>query len=408
MLNSQPKKPYQWISSLYFFQSMPFVVVTLIAALMYQQYGMDNCHNALLISLLALPWVVKPVFAPLLEKVLTRKKLTVLAQALVSLLFLMLAVTVEHRYFLFLSIIGFACMALASSVHDIVSDGVYLLNLDEQKQKRYVPLRTVFYQLGRLALKGGLLILAGQLAVYYPVNSWQVFFFCLFLVSALLALYHLAIIPESENKGQRQENGYFSIVNTLVQNRTSYPALFFIFLYNASEAQMQKMIPLFLLDEGGLNLELAGVGSIYGLAGSFSLLIGVYISGFLMTQFPVKRCLKILTVVLMLGHALFMLITSSDSRLSLIVTGVVFSQLAAGLANGAFMGYLLSMAGKSSYPMSAYTLYTSVMALGYVVFGASSGFIQHYLDYSHFFLYIFIVNVFLVFLTFRMAGKHDN
>lgn len=402
----QPRKPYLWIASLYFFQSMPFVVVTLIAALMYQQYGMDNAHSVLLISLLALPWTIKPIVAPFLETIFTKKKLTVLAQVLLSFLFLMLALTVQHRYFLSLSIIGLACMALVSSMHDIVSDGVYLLHLDEQHQKRYVSLRTVFYQAGRLALKGGVLVLVGRLAFSYALNPWPLFFFILFLMSAFLTCYHLAMIPERENSRLFRENRYFSIINTLISNRKLYPALLFIFLFNASEAQMQKMVPLFLLDKSGLNLGLVGVGSIYGLAGNFSLLAGIYISGFLMRYFSIARCLKILAIVLLLGHALFFILATARADLTLIILSVVISQLAAGLANGAFMGYLLSVANKSNYPMSAYTLCTAIMALGYVVFGALSGFVQECLGYKHFFFYIFMVNFFLVALTFRIVRKH--
>ena len=84
-----------------------------------------------------------------------QKKLTVWTQLLVSILFLLLAISVNQHYFLIISILGFAGLALISSLHDIVSDGVYLLNLDSESQKRYVGVRTVFYQLGRLVIKGG-------------------------------------------------------------------------------------------------------------------------------------------------------------------------------------------------------------------------------------------------------------
>ena len=56
-------KPYQWLPSLYFFQSMPFVVVILLATIMYQQNGMDNASAAFFTSLITLPWVIKPLLA---------------------------------------------------------------------------------------------------------------------------------------------------------------------------------------------------------------------------------------------------------------------------------------------------------------------------------------------------------
>lgn len=50
-----------------FFQSIPYVVITLIATIMYQQYGMTNTQAAFLTSLFMLPWTIKPLFAPFLE-----------------------------------------------------------------------------------------------------------------------------------------------------------------------------------------------------------------------------------------------------------------------------------------------------------------------------------------------------
>lgn len=82
-----PTKNFQWIASLYFFQSMPYVVVTLIATLMYQQYGMSNTTTALLTSLFMIPWTIKPIFAPFLEHLATKSKLTLLAQGVLTVFF---------------------------------------------------------------------------------------------------------------------------------------------------------------------------------------------------------------------------------------------------------------------------------------------------------------------------------
>jgi PAT family beta-lactamase induction signal transducer AmpG len=183
-------KNYQWIASLYFFQSIPFVVVTLIATIMYQQYGMANTSAAFLTSLLMIPWAIKPLFAPLLEHCATKKKLTIYAQAILSLVFILLAFSVNTPYFLIISLFGFTVIAFISSLHDIVADGVYLINLTDDEQKRYVALRSFFYQMGRLVIKGGLLVFIGNLAVHYELNVWRVFFCSIFVITFLLTLYH--------------------------------------------------------------------------------------------------------------------------------------------------------------------------------------------------------------------------
>lgn len=402
----QIQKAYQWIASLYFFQSMPFVVVSIIATIMYQQQGMDNANATLLTSLLLLPWAIKPLLAPYLERFSTKKRLTIFTQALVVFLFFILAVSVNTQYFLIISILGFACLAGISSIHDIVSDGVYLLNLDEDQQKRYVALRSFFYQMGRLVIKGGLLVVVGQVALYYKMDVWAVFFYCLFMIALVLTIYHGLKIPEVEKRIERNNKDYFSIFRTLIGSPGFYPTWLFIFLYNFTDAQMQKIIPLFLLDKEALNLSLSFVGEIYGIGGGLALMIGICISGFLITRYSIVSCIKNLTILMLLGHLSFLFLTGYELNQYFIYFTILFNQFAMGLVNGVYMGYLLVVANKSGYPMSMYTICIATMALSYIFFGALSGLIEQQLGYSHFFLYILVANSLLLMMTCRMMNKH--
>lgn len=402
-----PPKNHQWIASLYFFQSMPYVVVTLIATVMYQQYGVANTQATLLTSLFMLPWTIKPLFAPFLEDLASRKKLTLYAQTILTLLFMILAFCVNNPYFLILSSLGFVGIAFISSLHDIVSDGIYLLNLNNEEQKRYVALRSFFYQMGRFIIKGGLLALIGSLALYYKLNIWRIFFFSLFVIGFLLTFYHKAKIPESPKKVELIHPNYRQVFKTLLFNTPICPTLLFIFLYNFSEAQMQKIIPLFLLDKGGLGLNLSQVGQLYGLAGSIFLMLGIFFSGWLITNYVLEKCLKNVTVFLLLGHLLYLLFPLFHANHLLLYLVILLNQFTVGLANGTYMGYLLTVANKSPYPMSMYTICTSIMALSYVLFGGFSGWIEQQLGYSGFFLYIVAANTALVIITCRAMNKYD-
>jgi len=236
---------YQWIASLYFFQSIPFVVVSLIATLLYQSYHVENARIVLLISLLMLPWAIKPFFAPFLEKCLSKKQLTLTAQATMALLFLIMALLVEKPCFLIISVLSFTGLAFMSSLHDIVSDGLYLHHLDEQSQKQYIALRTLCYQLGRLLIKGALLLLVGKLAWSLSMNPWQLFFFILFALCLLLTVYHYLKIPEDRSERQVAKTDYLQVFKQLLSHKTLLPALAFIFFYNISDGQLQKIIPLY-------------------------------------------------------------------------------------------------------------------------------------------------------------------
>ncbi|PWY54308.1 MFS transporter [Legionella qingyii] len=400
-------KNYQWVASLYFFQSMPYVVVTLIATIMYQQYGMTNTQAAFLTSLFMLPWTIKPLFAPFLEHLATKKKLTLYAQVSISLIFIILAFCVDNSYFLMISSIGFVGLALISSLHDIVSDGIYLLNLSHEEQKKYVALRSFFYQMGRLIIKGGLLALIGSLAVYYELNVWQIFFLSLFVIALLLTFYHQAKIPENQSKKESLNLNYYEIFKTLLFDTQIFPILLFIFLYNFSEAQMQKIIPLFLLDKQGLGLNVSQVGQLYGIIGGIFLMLGIFVSGWLITRYAFEKCLKNVTLFLLMGHFLYLLFPFFHAHDVLLYLVILLNQFTVGLANGTYMGYLLMIANRSNYPMSMYSVCTSIMASSYVFFGAFSGWIEQKMGYSGFFFYIFAANAALVIITRRAMNKYD-
>ena len=234
------------------------------------------------------------------------------------------------------------------------------------------------------SLKGGMLALMAQLAVYYEINVWRAFFLSLFLMGFLLTLYHLIKLPDIETKTVRIKENYFLIFKKLLGNRSIYPALIFIFLYNFSEAQMQKIIPVFLLDETGVGLALSAVGELYGIAGSLSMMFGVFVSAYLLTHFSIEGCIKKLTLLGCLGHLFYLVLIVYGDNAYLLYATVILSQFVVGMVNGAYMSYLLSIANKSDYPMSMYTICTAIMALSYVFFGALSGVVEQYIGYSGF------------------------
>lgn len=398
-------KPLRWVCSLYFFQSIPFVVVNLIATIIYQQSGLETAKITLFSSLLMLPWAIKPLFAPLLETLETKKRLTIITQFLLSLLFFIVAISTDSIHFLVLSTLVFAFIAFFSSLHDIVSDGVYLVNLTHEEQKRYVATRSFFYQMGRLAIKGVLLSVIARVAANYKISVWAVFFYSLFALSAILAIYHSIVLPEKELVEVSKKKRYRLILKELLSDKIFYAPLIYIFLYNFADAQLQKIIPIFLLDEAGLALNLSEVGDIYGIYGGIALMSGIFVSGFAISRLPLTQCIKKFTTLLFLTPLLFLLLTFIASNLSIIKAVIICYQFALGLANGAYMGYILFVANKSPYPMSMYTICTSAMALSYVFWGALSGVLQQKFGYSLFFVYLLIINGCLLMITYWTMNK---
>lgn len=290
-------------------------------------------------------------------------------------------------------------------MHDTASDGLYLINLNNQEQKQYVAWRSFFYQMGPFFIKGGLLTLVGFIALHYPINAWSVLFLSLFGISALFTGYHWIKLPEIEFAKSHDKENYLHIFKKILGSSQLYPALLFIFFYNFSDAQMQKIIPLFLLAKNGLHLNLAQVGELYGVFGSLFLMAGIFTAGLCLSRYSLSACIKCFTILLGISQFFFLLLTIYEPNSYVLYGTVLFNQFTLGLANAAYMGYLLLVANKSEYPMTLYTLCTSLMALGYVVFGAFSGWVEQHLGYGHFFFYLFVANGFIVLLTYRMMSR---
>src|SRR5213083_2287855 len=82
---SQPsyrqRHPWAWIPTLYLAEGLPYAIVMTVAVIMYKGLGISNTDIALYTSWLYLPWVVKPIWSPLIDMFAT-KRLWILAMQL--------------------------------------------------------------------------------------------------------------------------------------------------------------------------------------------------------------------------------------------------------------------------------------------------------------------------------------
>src|SRR5260221_11288648 len=63
-----------WIPTLYFAQALPFVVVMTVSVVMYKNLKVSNTDIALYTSWLYLPWVIKPLWPPLVDLLGTKRR----------------------------------------------------------------------------------------------------------------------------------------------------------------------------------------------------------------------------------------------------------------------------------------------------------------------------------------------
>ena len=67
------RNPWSWIPSLYLAEGLPYAVVMYVSVIMYKNLGVSNGDIALYTSWLYLPWVIKPLWSPVVDILKTRR-----------------------------------------------------------------------------------------------------------------------------------------------------------------------------------------------------------------------------------------------------------------------------------------------------------------------------------------------
>jgi MFS transporter, PAT family, beta-lactamase induction signal transducer AmpG len=157
------RNPWLWVPSLYFAQGIPYVIVMTVAVIMFKRLGVSNKDIAFYTSVLYLPWVIKPLWSPLVQRIGTRRGWVIVMQLLVAAGLACAALSIPASSFLTWSLWALAFVAIASATHDIAADGFYLLALNGHQQAWFVGIRSTFYRLAMIAGQGLLVMLAGFL-----------------------------------------------------------------------------------------------------------------------------------------------------------------------------------------------------------------------------------------------------
>jgi PAT family beta-lactamase induction signal transducer AmpG len=155
--------PWTWIPSLYFAQGIPYVVVMLVSVIMYKRLGISNAEIALYTSWLYLPWVIKPLWSPLVDLVKTKRWWVVTMQLLVGAGLAGIAFTIPAPSFFQYSLAFMWLLAFSSATHDIAADGLYMLGLSKHNQAWFVGVRSTFYRIAMITGQGLLIIFAGYI-----------------------------------------------------------------------------------------------------------------------------------------------------------------------------------------------------------------------------------------------------
>jgi MFS transporter, PAT family, beta-lactamase induction signal transducer AmpG len=164
--------PALWVPTLYTAEGLPFVMVNVVAVLMYKSLGFKDAQIAFFTSLVAIPWAIKPLWGPLVEMFRTKKAFVLATEMGGGVCFGLLALSLNLPDLFTWTLVFFGLIAINSAVHDTAADGVYVTTLSSKDQARYVGWQGAFYNVGKILSQGGFVWVAGWLEKRYgPVTA---------------------------------------------------------------------------------------------------------------------------------------------------------------------------------------------------------------------------------------------
>src|SRR2546426_770925 len=155
------RNPWAWIPSLYLAEGLPYVVVMTVSVIMYKGLGISNTDIALYTSWLYLPWVIKPLWSPVVDILKTRRVWIWVMQLIIGAGLAGVALTIPTSNFFQYTLAFLWLLAFSSATHDIAADGFYMLATTEKEQAFFVGVRSTFYRISMISGQGLLVIVAG-------------------------------------------------------------------------------------------------------------------------------------------------------------------------------------------------------------------------------------------------------
>jgi MFS transporter, PAT family, beta-lactamase induction signal transducer AmpG len=404
--------PLLWVPSLYFAMGLPYNAVVIVAAIMYKNLGLTNTEIAAYTGALYFPWVVKPLWAPLVELFRTKRFFVLAMESVMIALFAGLALALRLPAWLQL----FWIAGFVSATQDIAGDGVYLTSSTEKEQALYIGVQGAAWNLSRVLVSGALVSLTKTLFDWaaqgqpapatgpHPAwfTAWIVVMLLVAAIMAVAAIWHYVLLPP----GAKAPDAARTAAEALRTTGEAWASFFkkpriwmmiaAVFFYRFGEGFIEKIGPLFLMDPrsvGGLGLDNGVLGHINSI-GTVVFVAGTLLGGFLAARLTLRRVFVLLAFALNIPHITFFYLSHAlPTNLTWIACVVLVEKFGYGLGTVGMMLYMMQELSPGRFRTAHYAFATGVMALNMMLTGMVSGRIQAFLHYPNFFLFVLLASI---------------
>jgi MFS transporter, PAT family, beta-lactamase induction signal transducer AmpG len=367
-----------WVAAFYFASGFPFGVATELLPVYYRQRGVSLTDIGLL-SVIALPWTFKFLWAPLVDRIATYKRWLLSAQIGLAAAMLALLVADPTRAMPFLWVVLVA-MATLSATQDIVVDAYTIRLLDTREYGAANGVRVTAYRVAMLVAGGLLLAAAGRL-------GWPTIF--VMAAGTMLALCAISFTIPSREVARAGAGGLHDLIDPLRELLT-LPAfaavLLFVLTFKLGDLSLIPMTKPFWVDRGFSTESIGGASTV----GIVAAIAGALVGGALTTRWGIFTALWSLGLVQALSNLGYWAASQMPAAVSVLYGTILLEQFTYGLGTAAFLSFLMSLCSKR-FAATQYALLSALFRVGGVMAGAISGAVTEHVGYQTYFLTTFLL-----------------
>ncbi len=408
--------PALWVPTLYFAEGLPYVTVSVVAALMYKNLGVSNTDIGIYTGSLYLPWSLKFAWAPITEMFKTKRHWVLGTQFAMALALASVALALPLPNFMGLTLAFFWVTGFLSATHDISADGAYMAVTTAKEQSAWVGMQGLCWNGGKVVASGLLVTLTGYLfeqrlgGAKGPAAelqawqySWMIVMGVLATLMALLGTWHLKVLPADQRSSEvptgvvEALKAFLATLVSFFQKRGIWLGLLYILLYRSGEGFIEKMGPLFMIDataKGGLGLSNQALGTIYGSFGTVGFMVGTLLGGMFAAKLTLKRSIVTLALAMNVPHVCYVILASAHAPSHALVSVLVtIEKFGYGFGCVASILYMMQQMSPGKYRTAHYAFATSIMGWSMMIPSMLSGYVQEKLGYQHFFIFCLVASV---------------
>ena len=370
---------WSWFPSLLFGDGLlPSVLI--LTLVMLRRYGLSNAQTALYISILCLPFVLRPLFETVITYFRGTTKVWILSSEFIAALSLWAtAFILPTGYWQQGTMCFLPFFVLSGVFYNIALERFYLERQSAETLKQN-GLSLLFRCLSMLFGIGALTMLGGNMEVVTRNvrYSWSLVFYIMAGIEFFLWLWHSIFLPGGKQSWAKPKD-LFGL------HRHDYNAVSYTHL-----TLLPCTTPLFIIDaphNGGLGLSPQELGLTFGTISIFGLGAGCVLGNTLTRRFSISKCLMAMPFA-MASHGMSVLYLSYHlgATLALISTVMLAGSVALGISIAICHSVVLHFTSTGNGSTLRRAIALSLMSLTIIAVNSMSGMILSDIGYRQFFM----------------------